>query len=373
MGTDHPVDLPTVIIRSDLGKDSARAFALDEVLGLATTDPELVGMQLSGVAAQIGGRIPTPVWQVLAAVASHAAAGGRPPVLLIVSEEAYVPWELAAVPDTLVIDPAAPRVLGAQAVIGRWMPPDASDGLHPEHPRLPPSAQLEVKSITVVLHGEEAGATAPLPFALEEAAALRSSYAATTIPAATGPVAALLELRGEGGDDPVTPDILHLACHGKVDPDRPSRSGIVLMTAQGKWVPVTAAMLRGSQLLPQVRPLVFINACSTGTPQEALDGFGGLVGAALKAGARGVVAPLWEVSDRPARDSALTVYSAALGDGAAMGDALRRVRAKASEAERVERSFLAYVYFGNPWLRLSRAAVPPAPLVTHATGQPGAC
>jgi len=256
-------------------------------------------------------------------------------------------------------------------VIGRWMPPDAADGLHPDHPRLPPSAQLEVKAITVVLHGEEAGASSPLPFAIEEAETLKTAYAAVTIPAATAPVAALLELRGAAGTEPARPDIVHLACHGKVDPAHPSRSGIVLRTAQGAWVPVTAAMLRGSALLPATRPLVFINACSTGTPQEALDGFGGLVGAARKSGARGVVAPLWDVVDRPARDAALTIYSSALGDGAAMGDALRRVRAKATETERLERSFLAYVYFGNPWLKLTTANLPPPSPSAYAVAQPG--
>ncbi|HJR93001.1 MAG TPA: CHAT domain-containing protein, partial [Acidimicrobiia bacterium] len=364
LGTDHPVRLPTVKVGSDLGKEDARAFAHDEVLGLASTDPELVGIQLGGVAAQIGGRIPAAVWQALADIAPYAAAAGRPPVVLIVSEETYVPWELAAVPPALVTNPAAPKVLGAQMVVGRWMPPDARDGLNPEHPRLPPSAQIDVKSITVVLHGEEAGASSPLPFAIEEATALVSDYSAVTIPAATAPVAALLELRAQAGGVLAAPDIVHFACHGKVDPARPARSGIVLQTASGSWVPVTPSMLRGSSLLPRTRPLVFINACSTGTPQEALDGFGGLVGAALKSGARGVVAPLWEVIDRPARDSAIAIYSAALGDGLAMGEALRRVRTRATETAPTERSFLAYVYFGHPWLKLTAASPSGAAAVT---------
>lgn len=54
-----------------------------------------------------------------------------------------------------------------------------------------------------------------------------------------------------------------------------------------------------------------------------------------------------------------------------MGDALRRVRAKATETERLERSFLAYVYFGNPWLKLTTVSLLSPPPSAHAVGQPG--
>lgn len=350
----HPISLPTGQVRSDLGKDNARAFAHDEVLSLAATDPELVGMQLRGVAGQIGGRIPATAWQMLREVVPYAASAGRPPALLIVSEETYVPWELAAVPDDLVIDQAAPHLLGAQVVVGRWMPPDAADGLDPDFPRLPPTATLEVESMVVVVHTEGGDAAPPLPYAREEATALASSYGAVTVPAATGPVAGLLELRYRVEGEVAAPAVLHLTCHGNVDPDKPSRSGIVLMSADGAWVPLTPAMLRGAHLLPASQPLVFINACATGTPQEALDGFGGLVGAALKSGARGVVAPLWKVDDRPARDVALDLYEGSFS-GRAMGDALRGVRVASTRTERVDRSFLAYVFFGHPMLRMSTA------------------
>lgn len=214
--------------------------------------------------------------------------------------------------------------------------------------------------MAVVVHTEGGDAAPPLPYAREEATALASSYGAVTVPAATGPVAGLLELRYRVEGQVAAPAVLHLSCHGDVDPDKPSRSGIVLRSASGAWVPLTPAMLRGAALLPEARPLVFINACATGTPQEALDGFGGLVGAALKSGARGVVAPLWRIDDRPARDVALGLYEGSFG-GRVMGDALRVVRVASTRAEGVNRSFLAYVFFGHPMLRISGAWRQPVP------------
>ena len=356
--TPHPISLPTVQVRSDLEKENARAFAHDEVLALASTAPELVGMQLRGVATQIGGRVPAAAWQTLRDVAPYAASAGRPPVILIVSEETYVPWELAAVPDDLMFEPAAPALLGAQTVVGRWMPPDLADGLQVDHPRLPPSATIEVGSMAVVVHTVGDAAAPILPHAGEEAATLASTYGAFTVAAATGPVAGLLEMQHKVEGEVAVPSVLHLTCHGAVDPDHPSRSGVVLMAVEGSWVPLTPAMLRGSPLLPTAQPLVFINACATGTPQEALDGFGGLVGAALKSGARAVVAPLWKVDDRPARDVALAVYEETLGGSEVMGAAFRGVRAEATRSAGVERSFLAYVFFGHPMLRMLRASPP---------------
>ena len=189
-------------------------------------------MKLTGISKVIGGRIPSETWRTLESVASFATAEGRSPVLLVVSEEPYVPWDLAMVPEALRLDPESPPLLGCQLVTGRWMPPDATDGLNPGHPILPPPVAVDVASMAVVVHRADEG-FAPLPAALEEAERLRTDFGAVVVPARVEEVAALLEERYGAGGRVVVPDVLHLACHGEADPAAPSRSGLLLGPDRG--------------------------------------------------------------------------------------------------------------------------------------------
>ena len=76
----------------------------------------------------------------------HAARGGRgeidrPPRVLLLSQEPYVPWELAAVEPAL--DPHAPAgapvFLAAQADVGRWV-------FGQRRPALPPPVEVDAQS-----------------------------------------------------------------------------------------------------------------------------------------------------------------------------------------------------------------------------------
>ncbi len=331
----------------------ARAFAHDEVLSLADTDQSLLALQLRGVARQIGGRIPAPAWAALGAASTYAAATGRRVTLLVVSEETYVPWELAEVPPGLTLDPGAPGLLGAQTVVGRWVPPDAADGLTPGFPILPPPGRIPVHTIAAVVHEASGVAAAALPHAVHEGAHLHTRYGAVVVPADVQDVADLLDGRYQHGGQALLPDAVHLAGHGHLDPDHPARSGFVLHAGGQRWERLTPAMLRGALLLPRTQPFVFFNACESGTPQQALDRFGGLVSATLRAGARGVVAPLWKVGDRIALQAAQDVYAAALDQGLGVGAAITQVRAAATAGrDEIERGCLAYVFFGHPNLQL---------------------
>jgi hypothetical protein len=351
-GSPHPVALPRTRVTTDLEQDDARAFAHDAVLSVAQTEPGFIRMKLAGVSKVIGGRIPSETWRTLESVVPFATAQGRTPVLLLVSEEPYVPWDLAMVPESLRLDPGSPPLLGCQLVTGRWMPPDATDGLNPGHPTLPPPVEVDVASMAVVVHQAEGGA-APLPAALEEAERLRSEYGAVVVPARVDEVAALLEERYRAGGPVVLPDVLHLACHGEADPASPSRSGLLLWAGPGNWTSLGPDVLRGAPLVGDRHPFVFINACEAGTPLQGLDGFGGLVGACLKEGARGVIAPLWKVGDRRAAQVATGFYEHVLAGTDRAGDAMRLLRSDPHHEEPVwDRDLLAYTYFGHPMLRL---------------------
>ena len=109
-----------------------------------------------------------------AGLLGHPCAGrhdGRPSDALadqILSAEAHVPWELAVLPETIPLaDANAPRYLGAQADIGRWV-------LGNPPPRVPPPGSLHVASIAAI-SGVYAGA-ANLEDAQAEAEALETSY-----------------------------------------------------------------------------------------------------------------------------------------------------------------------------------------------------
>jgi CHAT domain-containing protein len=86
-------------------------------------------------------------------------------------------------------------------------------------------------------------------------------------------------------------DVIHLACHGKFDPDQPMQSGVVFAREE-TW---TAREIMGQRL--QAR-LVVLSACETGQSEvDRGDELVGLTRAFLHAGALSVIVSLWEVQD----------------------------------------------------------------------------
>jgi hypothetical protein len=83
----------------------------------------------------------------------------------------------------------------------------------------------------------------------------------------------------------------------------------------------------------------------------------GFPGNCLAGGFCGLVAPLWAVNDSVARSFAIEFYREALTvqTGSTVADILRKLRAKYDRAHPVT-SYLAYVYYGNPFLRLTATA-----------------
>lgn len=99
-----------------------------------------------------------------------------------------------------------------------------------------------------------------------------------------------LELAGET-------DVVHFAGHARTDVDVPARSGLVFEDATGAATDLTAKTIAGSRL--RRHPLIVLAACSTGRGKlRRNEGIDSLAAAFLQAGARGVVATLWDVEDR---------------------------------------------------------------------------
>lgn len=114
---------------------------------------------------------------------------------------------------------------------------------------------------------------------------------------------------------------VHFAGHAKTDVDHPSRSALLFESADGTVDELTASEI-AAQRLPS-RPLVVLAACSTGRGKlRRNEGIQSLAAAFLQAGARGVVATLWDVDD--ARSAKLfRSFHQQLRKGARPADALR--------------------------------------------------
>ena len=336
------VELPRdKAVTSDIGEEPA-AF-VKSIIQNVYVHGHAVGLfqLLQGYGKRIGDEIPDEVWTAI----YTAAEAVKPETLqiLLLTDEPYVPWELARVANPF--DSKAPRYLGAQANVGRWILSEKS--------RTDPPRSKSASSMAVVWGVYTA--MERLLAAEEEAALLQAQYKAISITAEPVPVFSLL-----GGTPPA--DILHFAVHGKYDPLAVGE-GIFLISGP----PVNPVQIEGSDLSVR-KPFVFLNACQVGAASAVLGDYSGTAQAFLAAGASAVVAPLWSVDDKIAQNIAMEFYKEALASAKAaeetgtpvepppVADLLRRARkGLVDDAGTMSATYLAYQFYGHPSLRLTWA------------------
>lgn len=124
--------------------------------------------------------------------------------------------------------------------------------------------------------------------------------------------------------------VVHLACHGFIDPDLPQRSGIALSASggvEGDPQGVGWFTIRDALELDLDADLVVLSACETarGEP-KAGEGVESLARAFLYSGARGLVASLWQVEDRAAALTMATFYAGWLEGNLPPAAALREAK-----------------------------------------------
>lgn len=342
----HGVPVPDGPLEIDLG-DDAKTFAkqlIDQVRQWSGDD--LVDNLLETVGVTVAAKLPDAFWKTLRAVADKVT--DRPITFQLNSAEPYVPWELALVDPPL--DPSRPHYLSAQLVMGRWILGDSTVAS-------PPRNSIVVKTMAVMagMYSASTGLR-PLPEAQAEAQALTATFAALpAVPLDCTPanLKSLLDaslnylFKPVGGAEAV-----HFAGHGEVDPSRPGEAALYLSNGKA----LTPLFFRRSRLGTEFSPFIFLNACMVGTAGEMLGDYGGFPGNCLAGGFSGLLAPLWAVNDSVARTFALTFYDEALavGDHRSVAEVLRDLRAN-YKSEHPVSSYLAYVYYGNPFLTLSRA------------------
>jgi CHAT domain-containing protein len=100
-------------------------------------------------------------------------------------------------------------------------------------------------------------------------------------------------------------------------------------------------------------PLVFFNACDLGRGAKRGSAGEGWYAALLDAGAAGYIGGLWGLGMRAAGDFAHRFYSASVS-GLPVSAAI--LKARRAFLETGDPTYLAYVYYGSPWLALSPGA-----------------
>ena len=330
--TTHGIDIPTTEIVTDVGS-RPQVFAHELIEGVASHrgDVGLVEF-LTGVGRSVSEKMPDEFFTLLAAVAAKV---DRPPRVLLLSQEPYVPWELAAVEPAL--DPhtpaGAPVFLAAQADVGRWV-------FGQRRPALPPPVEVDAQSIAVV-SGEYPEVAWRLVDAEEEAAELVQQYHASPVNALSATVIDCLK-----GHPPA--DVLHFAVHGTYAPEG-VLEGLILIDGER----LDPMVVKGCAFARA--PFVFLNACQVGSGNEVLGDYSGMAEAFLHAGAAAVVAPLWSIDDVAAKELALRFYQRVFVDGATPASVLREERsAYAGPGGDGAATRLAYQYFGHPGLSLHR-------------------
>lgn len=255
--------------------------------------------------------------------------------LHVVSEDIEIPWELVRAGPEERLD-----FLCRRFAMTRWVPGDLSA-----------ADRITVESIL----GLRASGGPALPALsasqaeialLEDLAATRPAITVTVLdPAESEP--ALEHLRTQQWD------IVHVTCHGDVDPKNGDRSSLIL-----KDRAITARELSQEKLswVRTRRPFVFLNACRTGRRGRALTGVGGWPdrwARRLRCGA--LLCPQWAVSNSRAARFAQDVYQRLEADQF-LAFAVRDARRALLEEEPSDPTPLAYSLYAHPGTRVELGA-----------------
>jgi CHAT domain/TIR domain len=355
LATSDVIDVPDTQRSTTLQDDAGASFAA-RVRRIVKNDfaPKPMFAELTGFGEEIGRVIPAGIADVLRTLAADGSGGVAASVLLV-TEEAFVPWELAVLPGAPIGQTygGSSPFLGAHIAISRWP-------LVQGRPRPTPQRTHIITRQAVLSAKYDGVANWPkLPMAEAEAEGVSAQYPPmATIAPVWDAVKGCLE-----GNPPV--DWLHVALHGQFDPEG-ADDGLVLL--QGVPPHLAQQFLTPRQVTSfrmPLRPFVFLNACQVGAGNQELGSYAGMAVALLQAGACAVVAAQWNVDDAVAAEVTNRFYTDVFSDPPVpVAEALRRIRASYTEDKvdsdpaHTHPTLLAYQLFGHPRLVLERHPEP---------------
>jgi hypothetical protein len=248
--------------------------------------------------------------------------------LRIISDEPWIPWELIkpyddSQPGEILDD----EFLCLQFELTRWL----AGGR-------PPRSEIRVRRLACILTATD------LPKVAEEKAILAELAAAwpgvEDASPALGSATAAESFLEHGGCD-----LLHFAGHGIVARSNPNESGLPfpdesVLRPQDLQGPLRTRIGRD-------RPLVFLNACSTGQQGWSLTRLGGWADRWVRiCGCGAFVAPMWPVRDSLAVEFARAFYRALAG-GRTFGQAGLDARTHVRQLRPGDPSWLAYSIYAD--------------------------
>ena len=145
-------------------------------------------------------------------------------------------------------------------------------------------------------------------------------------------------------------DLLHISAHGKYDPDEPLLSHISIEEGRADFRAESIVGPKVRRTFGQSNPIVFLNACQSGSQGYSLTGIGGWAQQFIKAGACAFIGTLWSVTDTEAREFTEDLYSQ-LCKPINLAQAVQKTRKSSHNPGDISR--LAYVLFAPPKLSVS--------------------
>jgi hypothetical protein len=293
-----------------------------------------LGLMMIGNGREIRWQIPVWVRQKLRELSALFADPKKPrPSVFIVSDEPHIPWELAYL--KLYLPGRSEDFLGSAFAVGRWVH-GTEDVDGNRVPPYPPPTEVVVGNMAVVSGHYDTKYWKALEGAEQEAGELVASYHAVPVNA-DGQLATWLSQQAAA-------DAIHFAVHGKWSAGG-GQDGIILVDG----TTLTSKEIRGIKFTK--KPFVFLNACQLGQGEKILGDYGGIAKAFLDAGAAGVVAALWNVNDKEAKNLALGFYEKAKLEHVYPAEIFRKLRSSFQEGVHSKLA-LAYQYFGHPQMRM---------------------
>lgn len=243
----------------------------------------------------------------------------------ILSNEAWIPWELLKLQDPEDPSSSGPFLVEAFSLT-RWM-----SGLH-----FPQIKQLPMRRIALVVPKDSGLRKSGLEAERMKGLA-GAEHEIVDIPATFLQVRnALVSGHYDGW---------HFAGHGLV-----GRGGSSLVLEEGEGLSPAVLYGPAGRQFGGCRPLVFLNACHSGRGEPSLTKIDGLAAAFLKAGAGAFIGTHWAVNDEEACCFAAALYER-LYSGMEIGEAVREARLELRAKFPDGNAWLAYSVFADPAAR----------------------
>jgi tetratricopeptide (TPR) repeat protein len=144
--------------------------------------------------------------------------------------------------------------------------------------------------------------------------------------------------------------ILHFATHGFSSDSQPELSGLVLSRFNRQGQPIEDYFLRLNEIfnLRLSAELVVLSACETGLGKNLRgEGIIGLTRGFMSAGAKRVIASLWNVGDRSTAELMAKFYHRMLKEGLSPSAALQQTQIEMWRAKRNPNKWAAFAFYGE--------------------------